>query len=394
MSQRFNTIVLLASMLVFGCAMAATEDLPSQPEIVSLLSNRKYSELDRRLSLVQQAYARGAINDEHLREVFRDFYFTTPSLAPNFDEWIAQFPRSYVAHLARGVYYKKIGQERRGGQAASETSREQFQEMERALAKASADLEQSVSLDPKPLLTYMHQLTIDQLLGRDTEKRAVLDRSIAVDKNNYVVRYAYMGALQTRWGGSLEQMQDFMRECRGAHLSATQLGSLQALIAEDEAWNYRYIDGNTVEAVHAYKRAARLNPRESCTPCGPFEQAADTLREDHKYPEAIKLYSKVLQHDPRAVDALSNRAYSEIQVGLRKEAFMDFSRAAELGSPYAQDMLGRIYLVGASVPHDRQKAIEWLTKAVAQGYEPSRELLEMAKHENVQILPQPGDPPL
>src|SRR5579863_3527977 len=143
-------------------------------------------------TLAQHAYARGAINDEQLREVFRGFYFTTPTLASNFDEWIAQFPRSYVAHLARGIYYKKIGQELRGGQAASETSREQFRAMEQAFVKASTDLEESLSLDPKPLLTYVHQLTIDQLLGRGAEERAILERSIALDNNNYVVRDAYM----------------------------------------------------------------------------------------------------------------------------------------------------------------------------------------------------------
>jgi hypothetical protein len=115
MSRRLSTIVLLAYLVSFNYAMAAAEDLPSHADIVSLLSNQRYPELDRRLTLAQHAYARGAINDEQLREVFRGFYFTTPTLASNFDEWIAQFPRSYVAHLARGIYYKKIGQERRGG---------------------------------------------------------------------------------------------------------------------------------------------------------------------------------------------------------------------------------------------------------------------------------------
>lgn len=394
MSQRFTTIVLLAYLTTFGNSVAAAEAFPSSAEIVSLLSNGKYSELDRRLTLAQKAYERGAINDEQLREVFRGFYFTTPALASNFDQWIVQFPRSYVAHLARGIYYKKIGQELRGGNAASETSDAQFQAMRKALARASADLEKSLSLDPKPLLTYMHQLTIDQLLGRSAEEHAILEQSIALDKDNYVVRYAYMGALQTRWGGNLEQMQDFMEECRKAHLSAKELGSLQALIADDEAWNHRYIEGNAAAAVRAYRREARLNPRPSCVPCGPIEQAADTLREDHKYREAIRLYSQLLQSHPGAVDALSNRAYSEEQLGLRKEAFRDFSRAAELGSAYAQDMLARIYLVGTAVPHDRRKAIEWLTKAVAQGYEPSRKLLEMAQNDQVQILLQPGDPSL
>lgn len=394
MSRRSSTLVLLASMLVFGCAMAATENLPSKAEIVSLLENRQYSELDRQLTLAQKAYARGALNDEQLREVFRSFYFTTPSLALNFDEWIGQFPRSYVAHLARGIYYKKVGEERRGSGAASQTSHEQFQAMEQAFAKASADLEQSVSLDPKPLLTYLHLLTIDEFLGRHAQEREALDRSIALDKNNFVVRYAYMSALQTRWGGSPEEMREFMAECRQARLSATQLGSLQAAIADDEAWHHRYIEGDLDAAVRAYRREARLNLPESCVPCGPIEQAANTLVEEHKYREAIELYSKVLRKDPTLVDVLNNRVYSEMQVGQRKAAFTDFSRSAELGSAYAQDMLGRIYLVGTAVPHDRQKAIEWLTKAVAQGYEPSRELLEMAKIEKVTILPRPGDPPL
>lgn len=394
MSRRFSTIVLLTYLVTFSYAMAASEDLPSHAEIVSLLSNQKYPELDRRLTLAQRAYARGAISDEQLREVFRGFYFTTLTLASNFDEWIAQFPRSYVAHLARGIYYKKIGQERRGGQAASETSDEQFQAMKQAFAKASSDLEQSLSLDPKPLLTYVHQLTIDQLLGKSAEERAILEQSIALDKNNFIVRDAYMNALQTRWGGSFQQMQDFMEECRKAHLSASQLGSLQAQIADEEAWDHRYIEGDTDAAVRAYRREERLDPRNSCRPCGPLEQAADTLREDHRYQEAIKLYSKLLKYDPKDADALGNRAYSEEQLGLRKEAFEDFSRAAELGNPYAQDMLGRIYLVGTAVPHDRKKAIEWLTKAVAQGYEPSRELLEMAKTDQVRILQRPGAPPL
>ena len=235
MWQRFCTIVLLASILCSGNAVAAAENIPSRAEIVSLLSDRQYGELDRRLSLAQQAYARGSIDDEQLREVFRSFYFTTPSLALNFDEWIANFPRSYVAHLARGIYYEEIGREARGPAAASETSREQFQAMERMFAKASADFEQSLSLDTKPLLTYLYQVNIDQLLGRGEAARKAVDRSIAIDKNNYVVRYAYMFALQTRFLGSGEQMRAFMKECRQAQLSASQLGSLQALIAEDQA---------------------------------------------------------------------------------------------------------------------------------------------------------------
>jgi TPR repeat protein len=172
------------------------------------------------------------------------------------------------------------------------------------------------------------------------------------------------------------------------------LGELQALIAEEEAWNHRYTEGDGAAAVRSYLRAARLNLPESCAPCGPIEQAADTLLENDKYEEAAKLYSKILQAHPKMIASLNGRGYCEVALRQAKAAFKDFSDAAELGSAYAQDMLGKIYLAGSAVPHDRQKAIEWLTKAVAQGYEPSIELLEAAKQGDVQILQQPGDPQL
>jgi len=390
-SHRFSTLVLLASILFFGCTTTPPENIPSGTEIVSWLANGQYQELDGRLSRVQQGYARGAISDERLREVFRSFYFTTPSLAPNFDQWIAQFPRSYVAHLARGIYYKKIGQEARGGEFASETSSEQFQAMEQALAKASADLDQSLLLDSKPLLTYLHQLTIAQLLGDGPKERELLDRSVALDHNNYVVRDAYMAALGTRWGGSLQRMREFMEECRQAHLSAVQLGSLEAQIADDEAWNHRYVAGDVDAAVAAYEREAKLNPRGDCGPCGSTEQAANTLREAHRYPEAIKLYSKVLETDPNSIDALNGRADSENRAELEDAAFADYSRSAELGSPFAQVALAMIYLRPKHI--DRKKAIEWLRKAAAQGYELAQEMLQDAEREDALMLPPLTEPP-
>jgi tetratricopeptide (TPR) repeat protein len=382
---------MLASVLFSGCAMASTQNPPSATEVVSLLSNRQYSELDRRLSLAQQAYDRGAINDEQLREVFRSFYFTDPSFAPNFDEWVAQFPRSYVAHLARGIYYKHVGAEARGPASASETSREQFDAMGRALAKASADLELSLSLDPKPVLTYLQQVTIDQFLGPTEEGRKILDQSIALDPKSYVVRFAYMSELRPRWGGSLEQMRAFLEECRAAHLSGAQLDSLQATIAEEEALNLRDVASDEIPPVLVVM-VPLLDPLNACSTCGPIDRAAEALRRERKYQQAIDLYSEVLEKNPKAINALDARADTEVRAGMQKAAFADFSRGARLGSAYAQGMLGRIYLVGTLVPHDRKAAIKWLSKAAAQGDQASRKLLVAAQRGNVEMMLQPGGP--
>jgi len=237
MSRLIATFALGVAALL--CTMPASgADTPSQSEVVALLSARDYVELDRRFTAVQADYKLGVIDDVELREAFRSLYFTTPSLASHFDEWVTRFPQSYVAHLARGIYHKKIGQESRGPQAAAYTSAQQFKAMEQAFERASVDFEKSMTLDEKPLLSFLHQINIFKLLGegKAAVSRELLDRSVQLDQHNYVVRYAYMDALQSPWGGSVELMKAFFEECRQARLTADQLDSLEELVATDEAW--------------------------------------------------------------------------------------------------------------------------------------------------------------
>ena len=43
--------------------------------------------------------------------------------------------------------------------------------------------------------------------------------------------------------------------------------------------------------------------------------------------------------------------------------------AAEWGNPYAQYLLGKLYLSGDGVPQDKDAAYEWFQKAQAQGHD-------------------------
>lgn len=43
--------------------------------------------------------------------------------------------------------------------------------------------------------------------------------------------------------------------------------------------------------------------------------------------------------------------------------------AAECGNPYAQYLLGKLYLGGDGVPQDRDAAYDWFQKAQAQGHD-------------------------
>ena len=49
--------------------------------------------------------------------------------------------------------------------------------------------------------------------------------------------------------------------------------------------------------------------------------------------------------------------------------------SAERGNPYAQYMLGKLYLIGTEAPYDEERAIHWLTRSAEQGNQYAQYLL-------------------
>ena len=255
----FLAIALLAACLACGTGHAAEPGAQAQNDALSLLMADQFAELDRRFGAIQQQYKDGTISDESLRAAFRVFYTTDAELEPHYEAWVRESPNSYVA-ICQGIYYKKLGAERRGGGFISETSDKQLAGMEAANEVAYREFAASLTLDNKPLLTYLHSIDLRTDVGDKAGARRLLDAAVGIDPKNFIAREKYMGSLQTRWGGSVEEMRSFLKECRAAGISAAHLRDLEALVVEDEAWVHRYQDGDAQAAARDYQRAARLYP--------------------------------------------------------------------------------------------------------------------------------------
>jgi hypothetical protein len=201
-----------------------------------MLRSQQYQELNSRYSAMQRKFEKGTLNGDELRAEFREFYPTDPDLAPKFDAWVAQFPESYVARVARGIYYKKVGFEARGTNYIKDTSQSQIDGMSAAFEKSVADLRGSLAMNPKPFLSYFHLLDIGMAIGANENLRALFDRAIALDPSSYAVRLKYMVTLEPRWGGSMEEMRDFYAECQRAGLNDAQNKELQGMLAQEQAW--------------------------------------------------------------------------------------------------------------------------------------------------------------
>ena len=124
-SRLFTTL----GLLLCGAIAFAETSTASQTEVRTLLLKGEFSTLDQRFGNLQSAYTAGTLSEDELRSAFRVFYDSDAALKTAFERWVAQSPKSYVAHLARGIYYKNVGTKQRGSAWASNTSEKQFAAM-------------------------------------------------------------------------------------------------------------------------------------------------------------------------------------------------------------------------------------------------------------------------
>ena len=215
------------------------EEIDSQQESLNLLRQSRYVELDEKMNGIQRSYEVGKITDERLLHEFRAFYDTDRALAVRYDTWVEKMPRSYSALMARGIYLRFVGQQARGSAYIDDTPRQQIEAMSTYLTEAMRDYNAALTLTSKPLLTYHSIIAVtmlDAVEGGDDLARRMLDESIRVDPRNFVVRYKYFASLQTRWGGSLQQMLDFEKHARAAGLSEVQLRYFATMLAAERRW--------------------------------------------------------------------------------------------------------------------------------------------------------------
>jgi tetratricopeptide (TPR) repeat protein len=329
--------------------------------------------LDQHFSALQQQYADGVISDSTLRDSFRVFYLTDSTLAARYDGWVAQFPKSYVAHLARAIYYKKIGQQSRGDKYIRDTTDAQLVGMTEAFRKALEDLHACADMDPKPTLAYGHALDISSYSGRG-EERELQDLAVQVDPENIIVRLKYMNSLEPRWGGSYEQMEAFLEESRRANLARSSLHLLEAVIVEDHA-SMDYERQRWAAAARQYLHAIELGADDiDCLECAAYAQ----IKAEY-WPQAVDLYTRLLQKNPNQATALSLRGWAYDRMD-NPHAIEDFTAAANLGDAFSQNRLGEFSFYGIPnvVPKNGESAIKWFRMAADQGYPDGVKNLQMA----------------
>lgn len=229
----------LVLLLSIQATAYAADDCPcpatqvANAQLLVWLKTAQYAKLDAYYANVQKQFSAGAVDDEALYQAFHDLYDDRVENEAKYDAWIAAFPKSYVARVARGSYFYRMAWAVRGGRYISKTSDSQIEAMTTYLKRSTPDLMASMQLDPKPYLSVLYLMNVNEMVGSPLDNRRLLDIGNQIDPTNVRLRARYMRALTPKWGGSLPQMQAFLQECKGKHLPADQIAGLEDIIRKE-----------------------------------------------------------------------------------------------------------------------------------------------------------------
>lgn len=359
--QRLGATCLLALGMLLSLAAAETA-----PDASALLRAGAYPQLEQHYAAVQRQFATGKISGDELRNAFRAFYPTDPDLSAQLDEWVAAYPTSYVALLARGIYWKRRGWDERGGNYMADTSPLQIGHMDDAMTKALKDLGASIDREPKPFLSYFHILDTGRQYLSGVQLRTVYDKAAALDPNSLGLHIKLMMSLAPKWGGSAGAMRNFFEESKKSKLSAADLDLLESLAYGGAGFEFRRA-GNTTAAEAAYFKAWKLGPDDTCECIA--NELNHLLYDTRQYDADIAFLTEYLQRKPGSLWALANRGAAEYQSGRPQNAIRDWLIPAEAGDSYSQNLLGRLYLTGYGelIQPDYPSSVHWLRQAAAQG---------------------------
>ncbi len=377
---RVPSTCLLTLIAVLGTVSLRAADDPStvppaharqagdvQP--LSWLKSGKYAVLQDYYSQQQQRYEAGSLSDEQLYASVRQLYENSTDNEGFFDRWVEAYPSSYVAVLSRGVYLYRMAWAARGEKFIRDTPTGQIEAMKNYLSRAQPDLLSSLKLTAKPYLSALYLLNVAMLQGTASERRRWYEQGMAIDPDNVLIRYRYMFSLRPRWGGSYEQMQEFLRKCEAQHAPAALLARLNMLIHADLAED-AMSGADTQKTFDEWQRVLDLAPAAGEEPSTEaligFTRAAQDLNRPTDVQRGLKLLEG---RDPKDAWSAGRLGWIYVQAHEDEKAWPLLVRAAEQNDPWAQFVVGKGSFDGLPALHkapNQQAGLPWIRASAAQ----------------------------
>jgi len=261
--MQFTMCLYLGMSLHIGIAAPI---YPDRLEILGLLENRQFGELEAMLQSFQASFEQGEGGERLLAFVLETLANSNPEYESVITDWVALQPDSFVPYLVRAYYYYGVAWSWRGHRLKKETSPQRLGKMRDYLQLAAGDITEAIII--KPRLSAADALAIKVLMMLESEdyKRSTLKEALQINPDSYLVRSSYFWSLKPEWGGKPDELLQFIQETGVELDKQPQLKSLMGyadyIFAESLAEQKRFEEATVHFDFAVYKGADHIIYRE------------------------------------------------------------------------------------------------------------------------------------
>jgi len=240
--KTLQSILLLCLLIALALTQVQTSIQPNLFQrkvdpgtILFLFQNKIFKSLNTKLQEWQNSFEEDFTQESNVYDAFEVFESSDPLYEAILTSWIGKFGTTYPPYVARAIYYYQRAWDARGHKWASETTEDQFQEMRRFFTLALEDIKSALSINPKLDICYDKMINIGMAIGDDVLKKNALSIALKYNPYGYKVRATFLYSLTPRWGGSYQEMEEFVEESERYVLTNPELKTLRGQIFADKA---------------------------------------------------------------------------------------------------------------------------------------------------------------
>lgn len=315
----------------------------------ALIEKGEYKEANQALAFVQSAFEQGSINDREADKAFSAFEHYIPAMAETLENWVEAMPNSYVARLARAKYLVAKAGFYRGYGLPREVSQEHWDVFGACLKRANEDLQRSLELTAKPVLTHAVWMHMCVLTSGDFDHH--YQAAVQLYPQSLEARGMKMWRLRAEWGGSLEQLKEYVDSDEHAGLPQEERAFMQSKYYEARGHWFAHFERDKAQAKKAYEKSLEIKRS-----AGTLAKLADLVAQD-SLAQAMPLIEEARSLSPDDMDIQASYAallYQFSSYRLRRaEARKLLEEAADWGDWSAHQVLN--HLKNSAKPADRAR---------------------------------------
>ena len=343
-------------------------------KLQSLLSGKRFSDLNQILEHFQKQLERDITQEEKLFTAYKAFQFDGDGYEQLLSEWITAHPKFYQPYLARASYYYRMGWNARGSKWASETEQVQFDAMREFFLKARIDLKKALKINPKIMPAYGLLINMANADKSNPDESMHTTVALGFTPASYEIRKIYLNSLAPRWGGSFEAMIAFAKESEPYSNDNPRIKMLPGLVLQ-EAGDLQKNSKAYKLAIETFTKALTYGEIHSV-----YMNRGLAYSFNKQFDEALSDYSKAIALYAEESNYYYRRAYVYIQQDQLELAKSDILKAKALkhNKEKIKKRSNRIAALFASQGYELKK--NGKLKQAIKAYNHSLELNPMDAH--------------